>query len=256
MSVEDAPGSTPPAIAYGIDIGVYRHRADGTLRSRNTFAWARAESTVRLCPVRREKAAEFCFEGSYRVGRDIRELTKAIKQDLNREERIAIGIEAPMWQPAPVTVPEGAFDLFPIRFPQEQGFAWYLQSGASALARALSTGRLLFSLLDVPHERLRCSTIASADSNVELFEGFVVDRWKLDAAEQLAQGPHAWDALTAAVAFHYSKCDQGLIHRAASYEGTVMSHWQTILQSSGFDGTFCSSDCTVVGFDSTRASSF
>lgn len=246
-----ASESKPPEISYGIDIGTYRHRGDGILRANTTFAWARAESNVRLLRVPPQDGHEFRFEGDFVVGRDIRVLATLIQADILGGRRIAIGIEAPMWQPGPTEIPDGAFDLFPIRFQHEIGFAWYLQSGASALARAISTGRLLFSLLNDPPADLRCSTIPSPLANVELFEGFVAGRWKLNAAEELPEGPHAWDALTAAVAFHYARRGEiAMIHPAGSFNGPVISHWHTICQLSNLNGDSCRRDCMVVGFDS------
>lgn len=240
-----------PAVAYGIDIGVYRHRRDGRVRANTTFAWARASSAVELIREEHDGESEFRFVGEYHTGRDIRDLAQAIDHDFQTGQRIAIGMEAPMWQPAATAIPIGAFDLFPLRLAQERGFAWYLQSGAAALARAITTGRLLFSLLRGFADEINCSTDPSAEAKVELFEGFVVDRWKLPAGQDLADGPHAWDALTAAVAYHYARRDRSaIIHSAGEFQDALVSHWKTILRVSGWNGELCAHDCMVVGFDS------
>ena len=246
-----------PKVAYGIDIGVYRHGVNGTVLASTTFAWARAESSVTLTFPTQGDEQIFSFDGSYTSGRDIRDLAKAITRDLRSEMKIAIGVEAPMWQPAPTEVPSSTFDLLPIRFPQEKGFAWYLQSGAAALVKALSTGRLLFSLLDLPSKDIRCAIGSSEKSIIELFEGFVVDRWKLPGEAAFGDGAHAWDALTTAVGLHYAKHrieeDQllSLIHKASGCRTPVISHWETVLKSLDFDSSECKSDCMVVGFEST-----
>ncbi len=150
--IEDSPRGDEPYIAYGIDVGMYQHGSKGRVNSKTTFAWARVAPGIELhC----DENGECAFEGGeITQGRDIRELASLLSRDIQESVRsklrVAIGMEAPMWQPTPRRLPEGAFDLFPLRFEQESGYWWYLQSGASATVRALSLGRLLFSLLDIP----------------------------------------------------------------------------------------------------------
>src|SRR5690606_14658582 len=130
-------------ISYGMDIGIYRLGRQGQVLASTTFAWARNEGSSSLVY---EKAA-YRARGEIVGGSDARELATRIRQDITAGHRVAIGIEAPMWQPSPIAVDGTSFDLFPLRFETERGYAWYLQSGASALARALSTGRLVLSLV-------------------------------------------------------------------------------------------------------------
>jgi hypothetical protein len=92
-----------------------------------------------------------------------------------------------------------------------------------------------------------------------LFEGFVVDRWKLPGEAAFSDGAHAWDALTTAVGFHYAKRGieeerlLSLIHEAGRCKIPTISHWETILNSLKLDVSRCKSDCMVVGFDSQSA---
>lgn len=256
-------GRRQPAIAYGIDIGVYRHGRRGKVLQSTTFAWARADEAVLLTFDRAVESPAFRFSGQPSTGNDIRGLVEAIRHDFNTDCQLAIGIEAPMWQPAPNAVPSGSFDLFESRFPQEQGFGWYLQSGAAALAKAITTGRLLFSLIRAELRNETCTTRLQDppdSAKVILFEGFVVDRWKLPSHVGFESDQHAWDALTTAVAFHCSAewredCPRpsSLIHRAGTHSAPVISHWKTVLDNCDLSSSDCEADCAVLGFDSTDA---
>ena len=157
-----------------------------------------------------------------------------------------------MWQPSPIAINPTGFDLFPIRFETERGFAWYLQSSASALARALSTGRLALSLVGGDLNEITFST-HDRSANIFLYEGFAAGCWKI-----LTEGSsHVADAFTTATAFHLTSNAEAksiaTIHEAGSANGTVLSHWQTIVSSIGRDGSDCSKDCLVVGLDSKCA---
>lgn len=246
--------NSPPTIAYGIDIGVYYHGLKGQVLADTTFAWARADSSVKL--IFDEASSKFSFDGDSITGRDIRTLQTAIRNDLSLGSSIAIGIEAPMWQPAPRHVPQGAFELFEPRFAEEQDYRWYLQSGAAATVKALSIGSLLFSGFTDLVQIVSCSTTANASNRIRLFEGFVAGRWKLPHDATVADGEHAWDALTTAVAFHWGSSanneirSAALIHESGSCRHEVISHWRTVVEDVGMDSSQCKTDCMIVGFDS------
>ncbi|MDA7918244.1 hypothetical protein N9B20_01145 [Mariniblastus sp.] len=249
---ETSSMTSVPAIAYGIDIGVYRHTQAGTVRgvSQSTFAWARAESDVAMS----YDSGRFEFKNSFQVGRNFADLADLIQNDVLQNKRIAIGIEAPMWQPSPDEIPQGEFSLFEPRFACERGCEWYLQSGASATVKAISIGKLLLSLANLG-EKTTFSTYVSQSSDIVLFEGFVVGDWKLPGAEEFSEGAHAWDALTTAAAFHYSQGSEkqaglAVIHDWGSIKEPVVSHWKTIVQEAGLSGIHCDKDCAVVGFNS------
>jgi hypothetical protein len=162
-----------------------------------------------------------------------------------------------MWQPAPIEIPDGEFSLFAPRFACEQSCEWYLQSGASATVKALSTGRLLLSLAKLD-PKTTFSTDAGASSDVVLFEGFVVGDWKLPGESDFAPGPHAWDALTTAFAFYLSNSGKqehtlAQIHQSNKFDSPVISHWKTVVDSVGLAGEQCGTDCEVAGIKSTNA---
>jgi hypothetical protein len=161
-----------------------------------------------------------------------------------------------MWQPTPQRLPEGAFELFPLRFAHESGFWWYLQSGASATVRALSIGRLLFSLLDIPRNLTQFATCPTHSGCIELFEGFVAgeDKWKLPRDIRRFPNAHCWDATTTAAAFQMAiKGGEGksvVLHQAMSHNRPLISHWKTIVGSTGLYTKYCDTDCMIVGIAS------
>jgi len=125
--VEANPRGDDLFVAYGIDAGMYEHGIKGAVNSNTTFAWARVTHGVEL---HRDDNGDCSFEGAdITFGRDIRDLAKRLSHDiresLRNNLRVAIGMEAPMWQPTPQRLPQGAFDLFPLRFAHESGFWWY-----------------------------------------------------------------------------------------------------------------------------------
>jgi hypothetical protein len=237
-------------VAYGIDIGTYFLGTKGRVLSGSAFAWARNDGNNGLTFI----------EGTYRTvttiqgSNDIRQLVTHLKRDIQEGRKLAIGIEAPMWQPSPLTIPQNKFSLFTVRFDAEKrhgnvGYEWYQNSGAGALARALSTGRLVLSSLGSALDGL---TFSTHDRSVDIFlyEGFAAGRWKI-----LTEGSsHVADAFTTATAFHIARNQEGksltMLHKEGSAKGDVLSHWQTILNSIGLDGSNCDKDCLVVGFDS------
>lgn len=254
--VEYNPRGDQPYVAYGIDVGMYEHGTKGTVNSNTTFAWARVTHGVEL---HRDDNGDYSFEGADIVfGQDIRELAKLLSHDIRESIssrcRVAIGMEAPMWQPTPRRLPPGAFDLFPLRFAQEAGYWWYLQSGASATVRALSIGRLLFSLLDIPRELTQFATLPTRSSGIELFEGFVAGDWKLPRDIAKHPNQHCWDAVTTAAAFQLaikgSESKSFILHNAGSYESSLIPHWKTIVGSAGLYTKYCDTDCMIVGIDS------
>jgi hypothetical protein len=254
--VKDNPRGDMPYIAYGIDVGMYEHGAKGVVNANTTFAWARVANGVKLqC----DENGDCSFEGSeIEFGRDIRELARLLSVDIRESVRgklrVAIGMEAPMWQPTPRRIPQGAFDLFHIRFAQETGYWWYLQSGASATIRAVSIGRLLLSLLDIPRELTQFATCPTHSTCIELFEGFVAGHWKLPRDISKYSNGHCWDAVTTAAAFQMAirggKGESFVLHQAMSHNGPLVSHWKTIVGSTGLYTKYCDTDCMVVGIDS------
>lgn len=241
-------------IAYGIDIGVYRHSAQSRVNGHTTFAWARTGDDVTLTYI--NEHSRFCFCGNPKTGSDIRELGGLISKDLAAGSKIAIGMEAPMWQPTPMHLPDGAFQLFAGRFAEEKEFGWYKQSGAAATVKAISIGVLLFSLVEFPDRAISFGVNPEADQDVTLFEGFVAGSWKLPGKPTVPLSSHCWDAITTAVAFRYqapwsvtNSAPSSYIHGSGTAKTEVVSHWKTILERSGRDVGNCDADCMVLGFD-------
>lgn len=241
-----------PRTVYAIDIGVYRHGIKGDVLMASSFAWARLKGA---CQVNRLISGESTFfevQGQFRDGRSIRDLSSAIIKDLAAGERIALGIEAPMWQPAPRSIPRGGFDLTPLRFAQESGYAWYLQSGAAATVKALSTATLLLSLVAQDRPSISFSTSWEADADVLLFEAFVAGGWKLPT-EEVPEDRNTWDARTAAAAF--DAVFRGgetapLIYSGCGADCCCISHWRTVLDAVGFESSEARKCCSVVGIES------
>lgn len=254
--VLDEDRGNDPYVAYGIDVGMYEQGIKGAVNSNTTFAWARVSHDVELhC----DDNGDCSFKGAdIKQGRDIRVLATLLSVDIRESMRgklrVAIGMEAPMWQPTPRRLPQGAFDLFPLRFAQESGYWWYLQSGASATVRALSIGRLLFSLLDIPRELTQFVTCPTHSACIELFEGFVAGQWKLPRDISKYPNGHCWDAVTTAAAFQIAitsgESHSVVLHKAASHNEPLISHWKTIVGSTGLYTKYCDTDCMVVGIDS------
>jgi len=242
--------SAEPRIAYGIDIGTYFLGKKGGVLSESSFAWARNDGSNGLIYER----SAFRNAKDIQGNNNMRDLVTQLKQDIKDGRKLAIGMEAPMWQPSPTSLPENDFSLFPVRFDAEKrhgtvGYEWYQNSGAGALARALSTGRLFLSLVGDALENITFST-HDRSADIFLYEGFAAGRWKI-----LTEGSsHVADAFTTATAFHLTEDPHvksiGTIHDAGAADGTVLSHWQTIVNSIGRDGSDCSKDCLVVGLDS------
>jgi len=254
--IEYNPRGEDPYIAYGIDVGMYEHGTNGVVHSNTTIAWARVAKGVML---QLDDNGACSFEGAeITFGHDIRDLASQLSIDIRESNRgklrVSIGMVAPMWQPTPQRVPLGALDLFPSRFSQELAYRWYMPSGASATVRALSIGRLLFSLLDIPRNLTLFATCPSHSGCIELFEGFVAGAWKLPPDIAKHPDQHSWDALTTAVSFQIAiksgQNDSVILHRATSYEGSLISHWKTIVGSTGFYTKYCNTDCEIVGIDS------
>lgn len=252
---EDARGNDP-YVAYGIDVGMYEHGTKGVVNSNTTFAWGRVTHGVEL---QRDDNGDCSFTGAeITTGQDIRDLARQlsidIRESIRGNLRVAIGMEAPMWQPASHRLPAGQFDLFPLRFEQESGYWWYLQSGASATVRALSIGRLLFSLLNIPRELTQFATCATSSACIELFEGFAAGNWKLPRDVSRYPNGHCWDAITTAAAYQFairpSESKSVVLHHDSSYSEPLISHWKTIVGSAGLYTRYCDTDCMVVGMDS------
>lgn len=249
MPSGDHRQSNSTTSAYGIDIGIYRLGKQGQVLTATTFAWARNDGSSSLV----YEDGNYRAEGKVTGGTDVRDLANHIRRDIGAGHQIAIGIEAPMWQPSPIAIDAPGFDLFPIRFEAERGYAWYLQSGASALVRGLSTGRLVLSLVGEALNEKKFST-HNRQADIFLYEGFAAGRWKI-----LTEGSsHIADAFTTATAFHLTNDPKAkaiaTIHDGGSANGVVLSHWQTIVTSLGWDGSDCMKDCLVVGLDSECAS--
>ncbi|MFI4847876.1 MAG: hypothetical protein ACIAZJ_02155 [Gimesia chilikensis] len=253
---------TPPQIAYGIDIGMYRTGKSENVLSTTTFAWGRVEAAAKLKSKIENGKRVFSIspDSSENRGNDISELVESIRTDLNNGKRIALGMEAPMWQPVPALTQDSKseYDLFVARFDEESKYQWYLQSGAAALAKALSIGKLLLTLLDDDNtlNEVSFSLTDSEKANIELYEGFVAGDWKLDQSETSELSDHCWDALVTAIGFHYAKREVNkekeeqiaTIHSANTEDRTVISHWHTILDDLNSKSEDSNSDCLVVGF--------
>lgn len=254
---------TPPQIAYGIDIGMYRTGKSENVLSTTTFAWGRVEADAKLVSQKEDGKDVFSIKPdiSENSGNDIFELVDFIHTDLEAGKRIAIGMEAPMWQPVPRFKPGFEYNLFPIRLNAEKGYEWYRQSGASALARAISTGLALFTILNQKSslKNVSFSTTGKENVDIELFEGFVAGNWKLLHKTCEKQNHkkylHQWDALLTALGFHYAKDEsKGLsdivaMHQPGTFDDTTLSHWHTILRDMETKSEDCNTDCLIVGFD-------
>lgn len=254
--IEYNPWGDAPFVAYSIDVGMDELGKNGTVLSNPTIAWARVMHGVNL---HRDDNGNYSVDGAgIEFGHDIRDLAKLLSKDIRESVRsklrVAIGMNAPMWQPTPNQHSQDRFDLFPQRFAQESALWWSLQSGASATVRALSIGRLLFSLLDIPRSLTLFATCPTDSGCIELFEGFVASHWKLpqDIAKHPSQ--QVWDAVTTATAFQIAiknaPTDSVVIHRATSYEGPLICHWKTIVGATGLYTKYCGTDCMIVGIDS------
>lgn len=249
----------PPKIAYGIDIGTYRHTKAGNVKSNSAFAWGRVEASAKLVSSQENDSTIFSISNAeaYKSGNDMRVLADLICDDLIQKKRIAIAMEAPMWQPVPEFKTDSEYDLFPIRLDAEKGYQWYLQSGASALARAISTGITLFSILNqkYPLNNVSFSTTGKVNVDIELFEGFVAGDWKLDQAAESSFSPHCWDALLTGLGFHYAKdesrglSDCATMHQPGAFNDNTHSHWHTILSDLEINSENCKTDCLIVGFN-------
>jgi hypothetical protein len=131
----------------------------------------------------------------------------------------------------------------------------YRQSGAEATVKAISIGRLLFSLLKIPRDYTLFSSRPAESMVIELYEGFVAGKWKLPRDENDHPNAHVWDASTMAVAFLYARREgpmqkYSMIHAPDSCRVPFLSHWKTIIGSTGLHTKYCDTDCMVVGIDS------
>jgi hypothetical protein len=252
---------TSDCAIYGLDIGVYKLGAKSEVLSDTTAAWCRVVAgTSSVEGVAHEGGTELGVlktpaGSSWRCGRSIKELAKAIAYDISTGRRIALGLEAPTWFPLHAEHRPG-LRLFEHRFEQERGTEWYLQAGAAATLKAISLGRLLLGYLTGLGHRLSFAT-AGDDAlvgQVRLFEAFVAGKQfkislpGLDAANE-------WDALVAALAFggvHKMvevplDWEPTLLHAAGDAVGEGFSVWNTILRASGADDADGPWDCDVVG---------
>ncbi len=108
---------------------------------------------------------------------------------------------------------------------------------------------------DRSRELTQCVTGPTHSACIELFEGFVAGegRWKLPRNISRYPNEHCWDAVTTAAAFQMAiREDKGtsfVLHRAMSYHEPILSHWKTIIGSTGLYTRYCDTDCMVVGID-------
>ncbi|MEQ9305497.1 MAG: hypothetical protein RJQ14_16420, partial [Marinoscillum sp.] len=253
---------TPPQIAYGIDIGMYRHDEKHEIDDSTTLAWARVKTTAKLVSSKENGETVYHIDTTddYMSGNDMRKLVDQICVDLNSQKRIAIGMEAPMWQPVPESNAGTVFDLFPARFAAEdreinkQNRRWYKFGGATSSVKAISIGYMLFNDIKDAIKKKSITTFHKTTADIELFEGFVTGDWKLPRKKRCGFNSHSWDAALTALGYHYArnknqkKRKQALIHKAESSDDTIISHWKTILDQVGLKKHQCDQDCLVVGF--------
>lgn len=177
-------------------------------------------------------------------------MNEIVDEDRGNDPYVAYGIDVGMYEHGT----KGAVN-------SNTTFAWArvahgveLQSGASATVRALSIGRMLFSLLDIPRNMTQCVTGPTHSACIELFEGFVAGNWKLPRDISRYPNEHCWDAVTTAAAFQMAirgvERNSAVLHSAMSYSEPLISHWQTIVGSTGLYTKYCDTDCMVVGIDS------
>jgi hypothetical protein len=230
-------------IIYGADIGVYKINPQGIPRSTTTFAWARFNPGE----LNNQKSVE-AFRNCSTTGKRLTDLAQHIVDDLKSGTRIAVGFEAPMWIPAPTSF-VGPRSLFGPRFSEEQGFEWYLQSGAAATAKALVLGKLLWSIVGRSGVDIIITTGDPQKNSIRAYEGFVAGKFKSHPLWECSQDE--WDALCSA--FAYAGAEGLPVLR--SFEAVVLndapdldviSHWETITRNAGLDATFCKRMCKVV----------
>lgn len=244
-------------VIYGVDVGVYLHGKRAQVIRPTSFAWARLDAPAALLAKQVKGKATFQIDKDVPTGSDIRVLAGLLSRDLHERRRVALGIEAPMWQPAPTEVATEAFQLFGPRFSEERGSEWYLQSGAAALAKAITLGRLIFSLCDFKKSKVISSCDHNDPCDLVLYEGFVAGDWKLGPGRQNGHSDHQWDAISTAIAYQRylanmrgkRATDVSLLHKPHSVETPVISHWKTILESAGMPNHLVRRDCAVVGFN-------
>lgn len=251
-------------VAYALDIGVYETGQDGQILSRTTAAWCRVDSGSSNFQVLRYSGnpsqgsflAPGALKNAYTCGRSIETLAELIAKDLHAERLVALGFEAPMWLPLEYQH-RPRLNLFRARFPVEQGFEWYLQSGAAATMKSIALGTMLREHIKKAASRPPQFSTAPSDTTpggLVLFEAFVAGPYKVPGGDAARDAPNEWDALTAALAWGATHAGFMVpptvravsLHGAGSRKGACMSVWSTILTDQLLGGP---PDCEVVALE-------
>lgn len=187
-------------IIYGVDIG-------STQRDR--FAWCRLDPT---------SDTTYCLSKTTSKGTEeiepIDELVTSLKQDIENNLKIALGLEAPLYLP----IPESAKGLSKGR-DNEGNRSCMAQIGLSVAGLALH--QLAFILRDLKNEIQSMPKITldfdqwckSKNNELLIWEAFVSGEAKKDKKTQISNGkkenPHEIDAEKAANAFlEYLTCPE------------------------------------------------
>ncbi|MDQ1912521.1 hypothetical protein RAC89_19185 [Paenibacillus sp. GD4] len=213
---------------------------------------------------------------NFEAGENLATLAARITSDLNNHNRIAIGVESPMWFPIS---PKGR----DYRFDEERNSSWSGQTGSTASVQGMKRALNLFNILrttvaDVGN--LSSTTDFNhwytGKSNIFLFEGFVTGKHKIcclknPAVRDKTRRPlnpklkpyttpykeeHRWDAFLVASAFYgtFFNCNlgsyQGIQFQLSRYKTNyldVLSQWHSIMNRLGISiFPFLDEPCNVV----------
>ncbi len=235
-------------VVYGVDIATYEVGAKGQAIGRKGFAWAR----IVLAP-ETDVVDPSGFRACDISGCELLPLAQGLAGDVRQGAKVALGFEAPMWTPAPAELPKLG-KVFKARFDDEEKERrqWYLQSGAAATIKALTLGKLLFSLLRQLGVRPECTTArVPAPRQLALYEAFVTGPFKSTPFSGFSQD--RWDAVSAALAYTGAILGRRVSNFRAvelgptSFSpGEVFSHWATIVASTGIGAKACAAHCPTL----------
>lgn len=235
-------------VVYGVDLATYELGAQGQVIGRKGLAWARIALTPET-----DLVDPSGFRARDMTGCELPQLASRVAADVRQNAKVALGFEAPMWTPAPAELPKRG-RVFKARFEEEVGREWYLQSGAAATVKALTLGKLLFSLLRQLGVRPECTTArVPAPRQLALYEAFVTGLFRSEPLPGFSQD--RWDAVSAALAYTGAILGRSLSdYRAVELgptsvpPGEIFSHWATIVASTGIGAKACAAPAQRLPF--------
>ena len=184
-------------VVYGIDLGKFEVGNQEAVLAESSFAWAR----LTKCPC---AFCNYCYANKRQIHdgndgnnngdtyfRDLRKLCCSLRHDVenmsekNSIEKIAIGIEAPMWIPAIQNI-QSPFSALVARLCYEQGnYLWYGNAGAPSIVKAILYADWLFRSLvgTIAEGNVAFTTCpprwkSCKSPIILLYEGFVANGWK------------------------------------------------------------------------------